>query len=78
MSSKYEAIMKNILPSKKANHSFEPNSGFGRFFHPVFGLTCLGIKTLKNVAKDQEIFVNYRYAPSHAPEWYTSAINGVI
>ena len=59
----------------KANHSFRPNCAFSRFYHPVFGLTCLGIKSLKSVSKGEEIFVNYRYSPSHAPAWFTLMMN---
>jgi len=61
----------------KANHSFQPNSGFSRFYHPVFGLTCLGIKTLRHVSRGQEIFVNYKYSPSHAPVWFTDMIENI-
>ena len=54
----------------KTNHSFSPNCCFSRFYHPVFGLTCLGLKTLKKISRGEEIFVNYRIDPSHAPEWF--------
>ena len=54
----------------KTNHSFHPNSLFARFYHPVFGLTCLGLKTLKKISRGEEIFVNYRIDPNHAPVWF--------
>ena len=70
-----QKILKPLEKYLQANHSFQPNCCFGRVQHPVFGLTCLGVKTLKAVARDEEIFVNYRYSPAHAPAWYTDIIN---
>ena len=70
-----QKIFEPVEKYLQANHSFQPNCCFGRVQHPVFGLTCLGVKTLKAVARGEEIFVNYRYSPAHAPAWYTDIIN---
>ena len=61
----------------KANHSFQPNSGFVRFHHPRFGLRCLGIRTFKQISAGEEIFVNYRYSPDSAPVWFTEMIENM-
>ena len=72
----YSALaFKVLIISLQANHSFQPNSCFTRFYHPVFGLTCLAVKTIKHVARDEEIFVNYKYSPAHAPSWFTDLLN---
>ena len=62
----------------KANHSFQPNSGFVRFQHPRYGLGCLAIKTFKLIKAGEEIFVNYRYNPDSAPIWFTNMIENMM
>ena len=61
----------------KANHSFQPNSAFVRFYHPRFGLGCLAIKTFKEIRAGEELFVNYRYSPDSAPVWFTEMIESM-
>ena len=54
----------------KANHSFRNNCGFIAIDHPRFGFIT-GIAALRNVSKDEEIFVHYGYQVER-PEfkWY--------
>lgn len=53
----------------KANHSFTPNTRWGRLDHPRFGLvvTIIAIKTIQ---VGEELTVNYKYPVTIAPQWY--------
>ena len=56
----------------KANHSFVPNCKYVAMAHPRFGrIPCL--KTLKPVARGQELFAHYKYDMALAPTWYQIA-----
>ena len=53
----------------KANHSFTPNTRWGRLDHPRFGMvvTIIAIKTIQ---VGEELTVNYKYPVTIAPQWY--------
>ena len=57
----------------KANHSFEPNAKYMHLYHPKFG-DIMSVISIKNIAKDEEIVVNYGYAAhSRGPKWFREA-----
>lgn len=54
----------------KACHSFEmKNAAFREFEHPRFG-RIMSVVALRDIQRDEEVFVSYNYSVSHAPEWY--------
>ena len=54
----------------KACHSFEmKNAAFREFEHPRFG-RIMSVVALRDIKRDEEVFVSYNYSVSHAPEWY--------
>ena len=56
----------------KVNHSFlKANSIFGQAFHPRFG-KIRAVYAVKDISKDEEIFVNYGYhIGTSVPGWYS-------
>ncbi|KYQ92708.1 histone-lysine N-methyltransferase [Tieghemostelium lacteum] len=52
----------------KSNHHPNNNAEYSHCFHPRFGY-IKSIRSIKPIAKDSEIFVNYGYT-DHQPEWY--------
>lgn len=53
----------------KANHSMVNNAEYSRCWHPRFGeIKC--IRTVRDIAKDEEITVDYSYTPGTGPKWY--------
>eukprot|EP00092_Neocalanus_flemingeri_P005708 GFUD01006148.1.p1 GENE.GFUD01006148.1~~GFUD01006148.1.p1 ORF type:complete len:499 (+),score=146.27 GFUD01006148.1:42-1538(+) len=59
----------------KVNHSWQPNCQYAKFYHPVFGHTALGIRTIRQVARGEELSTNYRYDVDACPEWYYRLYN---
>ena len=55
--------------SHKANHSFQPNATFDVMEHPRFGL-IRALSSMIDIAKDEEILVNYNLGLSKGPAWY--------
>ena len=55
----------------KINHSFNPSTHFCYTEHPRFG-SIKGIRTLRRVAKGEELSINYGYSgySVHMPGWY--------
>lgn len=53
----------------KANHSFSPNTEWIVVEHPRFGL-IRGLRAIQDIAKDEEILVNYSMNLADSPEWY--------
>ena len=53
----------------KANHSFLPNATFDLMEHPRFGL-IRALSSMVDIAKDEEILVNYNLGLSKGPDWY--------
>jgi histone-lysine N-methyltransferase SETD7 len=53
----------------KANHSFLPNTRWGRLDHPRFGLVVT-IIAIKPILVGEELTVNYKYPVTLAPQWY--------
>ena len=53
----------------KANHSFTPNTRWGRLDHPRFG-QVVTIIAIKDIQVGEEVSVNYKYPVILAPEWY--------
>ena len=56
----------------KVNHSWEPNCIYDKFYHPVFGKTALGIKSVRSIDQGEELFTHYRYDPNDCPDWYSN------
>lgn len=56
----------------KANHSFAPNCAYVAMEHPRFG-RIPGLKTLRCVARGEELFSHYKYDMALAPNWYVEA-----
>jgi histone-lysine N-methyltransferase SETD7 len=56
-----------VIP-KQLSHSFDANCEFDLFEHPRFGVIHC-VVTLKDVAMNQELTVNYGYRVSTAPLW---------
>ncbi|EFA77773.1 histone-lysine N-methyltransferase [Heterostelium album PN500] len=53
----------------KANHSKNNNTVYRPCYHPRFGdIKC--IRSIKPIAKDQEILVDYDYEEKDKPQWY--------
>lgn len=54
----------------KANHHPNNNAMYDTFYnHPRFGkIKC--IRTIRDVKKDEEIFVDYGYKKGNGPQWY--------
>ncbi len=52
----------------QVSHSFEPNCEFDLFDHPRFGVVHC-VVTVRDVAKAEELTVNYRYRVATAPIW---------
>ena len=58
----------------KANHRFyRENVGYFRVDHPVWG-DIVGLVAVKDIAKDEEIFVNYGYHLQEGFDWSTAVI----
>ena len=53
----------------KANHSFVPNATFDLMEHPRFGL-IRALSSTVDIAKDEEILVNYNLGLAKGPAWY--------
>lgn len=53
----------------KSNHSFTPNGEWSLFEHPRFGLVR-SITAMKDIAKGEEILVNYTMTIAKSPDWY--------
>ena len=45
------------------------NAAFREFEHPRFG-RIMSVVALREIKRDEEVFVSYNYSVSHAPEWY--------
>jgi histone-lysine N-methyltransferase SETD7 len=56
----------------KANHSFLPNCQFVSANHPRFGRVP-SLKTIRPVARGDELLTHYKYDMALAPNWYTEA-----
>eukprot|EP01133_Synstelium_polycarpum_P015755 gene15755-18722_t len=53
----------------KANHSRSNNTVYRTCYHPRFGdIKC--IRSIKPIAKGDEILVDYDYEEKDKPEWY--------
>jgi histone-lysine N-methyltransferase SETD7 len=53
----------------KANHREDNNAVYGRYYHPRFGaIKC--IRSIRPIAKDEEICVDYGYKKNTGPTWY--------
>ena len=59
----------NATLAHKANHSFTPNTKWGRLDHPRFG-QVVTIIAIKDIQVGEEVSVNYKYPVFLAPEWY--------
>ena len=57
----------------KANHSFRPNTRWGRMDHPRFGLVVT-LLAVREISVGEEITVNYNYSLSVAPAWYRDCV----
>ena len=57
----------------KANHSFRPNTRWGRMDHPRFGLVVT-LLAMREISVGEEITVNYNYSLSVAPAWYRDCV----
>ena len=53
----------------KTNHSFQPNSQFIVYDHPLFGIIP-AIITIRDVEEGEEVFVSYGYDLLESPQWY--------
>jgi histone-lysine N-methyltransferase SETD7 len=53
----------------KTNHSFDPNCEWIIVEHPRFGL-IRGLRSQKDIQKDEELLINYTMNLGDAPEWY--------
>ena len=59
----------------KVNHSWQPNCQYAKLYHPVFGHTAMGIRTIRQVHRGEELSTNYRYDVDACPEWYYKLYN---
>jgi len=57
----------------KANHSFTPNTKWGRMDHPKFGMVVT-LLALRSITEGEEITVNYNYNLAIAPAWYKQCL----
>jgi len=57
----------------KANHSFSPNTTWGRMDHPKFGLIVTLIAK-EQILPGEEVTVNYNYHQTVAPAWYKECL----
>lgn len=56
----------------KINHSFVPNSFFGVYDHPRYGIIpCIVAE--HHIAGGEEVFVRYGYDLDYCPDWYLGA-----
>ena len=61
----------------KVNHSWQPNCQYAKLYHPVFGHTAMGIRTIRQVYRGEELSTNYRYDVDDCPEWYQKLCNHI-
>ncbi|GAM18508.1 hypothetical protein SAMD00019534_016830 [Acytostelium subglobosum LB1] len=53
----------------KANHDLNNNTVYRSCYHPRFGdIKC--VRSIRAIAKDEEILVNYDYEEKDKPQWY--------
>jgi len=57
----------------KANHSFTPNTKWGRMDHPRFGFVVT-LLACRAITMGEEITVNYNYSRAIAPPWYKQCL----
>jgi len=60
----------------KCNHHWDNNAVYDFYWgHPIFGkIRC--IRTIKEVKRDEEFFVDYGYEEGTGPHWYEDFMKG--
>lgn len=59
----------------KVNHSFQPNCEYVPFYHPTFGSQVLAVRSLRQLARGEELTCNYRYDVDDAPDWFVNMLD---